>query len=395
MRLIRTIKIRLNIPASQLQPTIDAYTNSYNQVCKTGFQKTTNGVDLHKLTYEEARKSLPSQLAISARMKATETLRSVKVLKSKKCPQSKQCSIRLDANSYNVWMDKRIISILTIDGRMKLKFDVPEYFKQYLTWKRTSADLFIRKGKVFLNICFEKEMEDIAPNGKLIGIDRGIKRPAVSSDNCFFDGKRLWHIKRKYQELRSQLQSKGHNAQRHLQKVKQKENRFVRDSNHCISKQIVSRLQSGDTIVLEKLTGIRGGARKLTKEQREQGKKTLRKAQRKQVNQWSFFQLEKFLTYKAAAKGVSVVYVDARYTSQRCSKCGHIKKSNRKNQSIFKCRLCGFNHNADLNAAKNICLKYLDATGYPSTAVVNQPNDNINAPSMKCSKLRPFRVVGY
>jgi IS605 OrfB family transposase len=375
MRLIRTIKIKLDVSENQIKPTIDAYTESYNFVCKTGFQKTTNGVKLHEFTYKEARKSLPSQLAISARMKATESLRSAKALKSKKCPQSKQCSIRLDANSYNVWLGTpNIISILAINGRKKFEFNVPEYFQQYLTWRRTSADLFICNGKVFINIVFEKEIEDVLPNGKLIGIDRGVKRPAVSSDNRFYDGKRLWHIKRKYQELRSQLQSKKHSGKRHLQKIKQKENRFVKDANHCLSKQIVSKLQSGDTIVLEKLTGIRGGARKLTKEQREQGKKTLRKPQRQQVNQWSFFQLEQFLTYKAAAKGIRVVYVDARYTSQRCSKCGHIKKSNRKNQSIFKCRLCGFQHNADLNAAKNICLKYLDATGYPSTAVVNQPN---------------------
>ena len=60
MRLIRTIKIKLDVPESQLQPTIDAYTKSYNFVCKTGFQRTTNGVELHKLTYEEARKSLPN-----------------------------------------------------------------------------------------------------------------------------------------------------------------------------------------------------------------------------------------------------------------------------------------------------------------------------------------------
>lgn len=377
MRLVRTIKIKLNVTESQLRPTIDAYTASYNFVCQTGFQPKiiTNGVELHHLTYVKARETLPSQLAISARMKATETLKSVKALKGKKCPQSKQCSIRLDANSYNVWLGTpNIVSILTIKGRIKLNFDVPEYFKQYLTWTRTSADLFIRQGKVFLNIVFEKEIDDVLPNGKLIGVDRGVKRPAVTSDNRFFDGKRLLHIKRKYQELRKQLQSKGHSAQRHLLKLKQKENRFVRDSDHCISKQIVSKLQSGDTIVLEKLTGIRGGVRKLTKEQREQGKKTMRKPQRKSINQWSFFQLEQFLTYKAAAKGIGIVFVDARYTSQRCSKCGHIKKSNRKNQSIFKCRLCGFQHNADLNAAKNICLKYLDATGYPSTAAVNQPN---------------------
>ena len=128
MRLVRTIKIKLNVTENQLRPTIDAYTTSYNFVCQTGFQPKiiTNGVDLHHLTYVKARETLPSQLAISARMKATETLKSVKALKSKKCPQSKQCSIRLDANSYNVWLGTpNIVSILTIKGRIKLEFNVP------------------------------------------------------------------------------------------------------------------------------------------------------------------------------------------------------------------------------------------------------------------------------
>jgi len=168
-----------------------------------------------------------------------------------------------------------------------------------------------------------------------------------------------------------------------LAKIKRSERLFRKDVNHCIAKQIVEPLHTGMTVVLEKLDGIRGGARKLTQEQREAGQKTLRKLQRKEVNKWNFFQLEHMLTYKAAAKGINVVYVDARYTSQRCSCCGHIKKGNRKNQCQFKCRKCGFQLNADLNASRNIVIKYLDATGYPSTANVNLPNGSLktaNAP---------------
>ena len=42
---------------------------------------------------------------------------------------------------------------------------------------------------------------------------------------------------------------------------------------------------------------------------------------------WSWFQLETFLKYKAALAGKSVEYVDARYTSQKCSCCGHIERA--------------------------------------------------------------------
>ena len=44
----------------------------------------------------------------------------------------------------------------------------------------------------------------------------------------------------------------------------------------------------------------------------------------------------------------------AAYTSQRCNKCGHIEKGNRKEQDKFECLACGHRDNADINAALNI-----------------------------------------
>ena len=114
-------------------------------------------------------------------------------------------------------------------------------------------------------------------------------------------------------------------------------------------------------IVFEKLTGIRQNVR-------------MRKAERKQVHKWNFFQLEQFTTYKAAAKGVRIGYTPARYTSQKCSRCGHISRSNRKCQSVFKCVRCSFSLHADLNASRNIVQNYLDATRHLSRAAVNQPS---------------------
>lgn len=68
---------------------------------------------------------------------------------------------------------------------------------------------------------------------------------------------------------------------------------------------------------------------------------------------WSPFQLEQFIEYKAEYAGKTVIYVNPRYTSQRCSSCGYIHKNNRKG-STFHCLNCNFELNADLNAARNI-----------------------------------------
>jgi len=385
MKQIRTVKIQLKVNSQVFKPTIDAYIQAFNFVCNTAWDNQEfNGVKLHHLTYHQVRQDtkLKSQLAISSRMKATEALASVITRKKKgkkvSCPQSKCCPIRYDNRSLTVDFVNNTINILTLEGRVKLPIYVPKHFEQYLGWKRCSADLMQAKGKTFLHIVFEREVDDIVPNGKYVGIDRGIKKLAVVSDNRFFGGGHTKHVSERYERLRSSLQSKGtKSSKRHLRKMSKSERLFRKDVNHCITKKIVAGLKQGATIVLEKLTGIRGGARKLTLEERQNKVKTLRKPQRKDVNKWSFFQFEQMLTYKAEAAGCKVVYVDARYTSQRCSGCGYIHKGNRQKQSKFKCRECGFRLNADLNGSRNIVMKYLDASGYPAWVNVNLPNGSV------------------
>jgi putative transposase len=46
--------------------------------------------------------------------------------------------------------------------------------------------------------------------------------------------------------------------------------------------------------------------------------------------------------------------INAAYTSQRCSACGHTTAGSRESQSRFRCVACNFDCNADVNAALNI-----------------------------------------
>ena len=297
MKLTQTAKLVVDCSPKEFQSTISAYTQAYNLVCKVGFEsKDTNGISLHHKTYQECKKLLPSQLSCSARKKATESLISVKeIIKQGKratCPQAKQTSIRYDVNSYSLWLNKKIVSFSTCEGRKKFNLIIPKYFEQYLTWKYTSADLFVKNGKVFLHVVFEKEMTDIPSNGKFIGIDRGIKQLAVLSTNKFFSGKRIKTISRRYERIRSMLQVKKHSGKRHFNKIKVKEQRFRRNINHTITKQIVNSIEAGSTIVLEKLTGIRNAK--------------MRKKNRKELNKWNFFQFEQFLKDKSMRKGITV-----------------------------------------------------------------------------------------
>jgi putative transposase len=378
MRLRKTAKIKLNLSVKEVLPTMQAYTQAFNFVAEIGFEKKEkNGIRLHKSTYYQAREltSLPSQLVISARIKATGALKAVftkmkkkpkpkdpnKLVKPQKCPWSKLCSIRYDARSYSLFLAKKEVSLLTLEGRKRCSFDIPDYYANlFQTWKYTSADLVIHNKKwVYLHICFERDIEDTKPNGTYIGIDRGINNIAALSNNQFYGGGKVKDLVQKQRTLRKKLQKKDtKSAKRHLRQLLGKEQRFRADINHQISKGIIDSLNPGDTIVLEDLTGIRN--------------KRLRKEQRTLINGWSYFQLAQFITYKAMAKGINVVYIDARYTSQRCSKCGYTCKSNRKEHS-FQCKECSFTLNADLNASRNIVVKALESYTLSNGALVNEP----------------------
>ncbi len=99
------------------------------------------------------------------------------------------------------------------------------------------------------------------------------------------------------------------------------------------------------------------------------GKKNKTVGLKRRFHSWSFAQFHDFLSYKAAMQGIQVVKIDPRHTSQTCSKCGHKHRSNRRSQSLFTCRQCGYSFNADLNAAYNIREKHLSSlasVGTPS-----------------------------
>lgn len=367
----RTIKLRLRPTpeqASILTQAIQAYTDSFNQVSAYGWtHKVFNGIELHKATYRTQRElfALPSQLAISARMKATEALVSIKALlrKGKKAhqPQSLRCPIRYDQRSYGLWFDRSEVSLLTLQGRLRIPFTIAKHYQQYKTWQRCSADVIQdRKGRWWLHVVMSKDIQEIPPNDtddSFVGVDLGIVNPATDSRGQFYGSEHWEEVERRHAVLRSELQSKGtRSAKRKLKRTSGRQRRFRRDCDHVLSKRLVQTMESGQTLVFENLTDIRGRVK-------------LKKAQRKRLHKWSFAQLQVFVEYKAQAVGVSVVFVDPRYTSQKCSQCKHVSRSNRPEQSIFKCRVCKFTCHADHNAAINIRANYLQFKGLS----VNQP----------------------
>lgn len=251
------------------------------------------------------------------------------------------------------------LSINTLNGRQEVTFQIGDHQRQYLddeNWTILSANLKERRdGKIFLYIAIEKQqdkdaLEPSSPTDA-IGVDVGMNFIAVTSDTAnktlFYGGGGMKYTRWKYFMLRQGLQSKGtRSAKRKLKIMSGRERRFVTDKNHCIAKKIVqdakTRFQH-PVIVLEDLTNIRVTVKSHSKS----GKRNL--------NNWSFYQLQQFIEYKAAEQGIPVMYIPPAYTSQTCPKCGHRAKANRnKKLHWFTCKKCNYQTNDDRAASMNI-----------------------------------------
>jgi putative transposase len=161
------------------------------------------------------------------------------------------------------------------------------------------------------------------------------------------------------------LQKKGtKSAKRHLKRVCHRQRRFRRDCDHVLSKQMVESVEPDATIVMENLKDIR------TRVTAKRGTAT-----RRRMHSWSFAQLKGFTEYKAEERGCTVAGVDPRHTSQMCSCCGDVARTNRRSQSVFMCWQCGYQLNADLNAARNIAARHYADGGRVANGglSVNQP----------------------
>lgn len=336
--MIRTLKIKLD-KSNDLVQTIRIFNNACQDVLNYGFkEKIYNKTRLNRGTYKDIREkypTLPSALVQTARDQASDML---KRLKFRMLPKKKEISsIRYDKRTMKVFLESGYCKLTTIFGRMIYNFKLPEYYNQYVDWTINNAQLIHNGDCCYLHVQVEKETPEFNGGDKRLGIDLGINNIAVCSDNTFYNSKHQKNVKGKYQYLKAKLQQKGtRSAKRKLKKTSGRERRFVKDLNHCLSKKLVSKPY--DIFALENLKKIK----------QNKGKKF-----NKKLGNWSFAQLQKFIEYKAETIGKKVIYINPKYTSQTCSKCGYKKKTNRKGNT-FKCKQCDFELNSDLNASRNI-----------------------------------------
>lgn len=352
-----TAKIKLNPTDEQrqlLHETLQRANAACNYISDVAWeQKVFSTYNLHHLCYYDVRErfGLTAQVAVRALGKVAD---SYKLDKKQKREFKKHGAFPFDSRILKYRLDTQQVSIWTVEDRETIAFQAGKRQLELLHHQQGQSDLAFVRGEFYLFATCEIDEPTEDDVADCMGVDLGIANIATTDDGERFSGTHTNKVRHRNRSLRQKLQKRGTKAaKRRLKKLSGKEARFANDVNHCISKTIVAKAKrTGRGIALEELTGIRSRVR-------------LHKSQRTQLHSWSFHDLGQKIAYKAQLACVPVVYVDPAYTSQTCSRCGHVSKSNRQSQSVFLCTSCGFSAHADVNGAANI--------GVRGTAAVNPP----------------------
>jgi putative transposase len=175
-----------------------------------------------------------------------------------------------------------------------------------------------------------------------VALSKGEARRAIGSAEDFLRTRMQMQSRRRrlQRSLKATRGGRGRSAKmKALDRIEEKEKAFARTYNHFVSKTVVD-------FAIQHRAGV-------IKMEMLEGYGTVEPASFVLRN-WSYFDLQKDIDYKAKRVGITVVKVDPYHTSQTCSQCGHYEEGQRQSQSEFVCAKCGTKLNADYNAALNI-----------------------------------------
>jgi putative transposase len=204
-------------------------------------------------------------------------------------------------------------------------------------------------GKYYASVLTELEGENpqVSTEGKVVGVDLGLKHFAVVSDGSkvskFNNPKHLAkhekNLKRKQQKLAKKLprSNSRHRYRKVVARVYERVSNSRQDFLHKLSRKLVNENQ---VVVVENLH-VKGMVRNhnLAKAISDAG--------------WGTF--TNFLAYKLEKKGGSFVEIDRWFPSSKlCSNCYHSIDEMPLEVREWTCSHCGTHHDRDGNAATNI-----------------------------------------
>jgi putative transposase len=236
---------------------------------------------------------------------------------------SRFVDFKYDDNTFDIWLR---LSSLGNKLQLKLPAQAHKHYNKFKDWNKSkSIRLLKRVGKFFVEVFFEKNQLK-KQEGKVIGLDCGYKKLLMSSENKVYDS----GLEQVYKKISNKKQ--GSNAFK----------RVLKERNNLINQSINSITFDGvREVVAEDLKNVK-----------KNSKGRIRKSFNNKLQRWSYLKVLDKLSMICEELGVIFTKVNPAYTSQKCSLCGVICKTNRKGE-FYKCS-CGNEIDADLNAAINL-----------------------------------------
>jgi len=184
--------------------------------------------------------------------------------------------------------------------------------------------------------------EPVGEPANPVGMDKGLRTRLARCDGSYEEAREpdLTVIKRRQRALsrakkRSRTRAKKRLA---LARAWRRETEQARQADFRLAHRLIT---THDGIGVEALN-VAGMLR------------TKRFSKKMSEQRWST--LDAILEHKAAKAGIHYVRVNAAYTSQDCSQCGH-RQPMPLNKRVYDCRRCGMVLCRDVNAARNICAR--------------------------------------
>ncbi|MGF7011981.1 putative transposase [Lachnospiraceae bacterium PF1-22] len=362
MQLTETIKLYLtNEQKTLIRQAMDEYIQAVNDIVAVGI----SGTSIKKFSSKDVKADLPSAI----RAQVARDARSILAKYYKTCHKAVLTNRRLKEkdkdvsilapnlpimkrpccyiNNQNFKITENGLSFpMMVDGKSKritVQTSMTSRQKELLQSKLGTLRLVLKDYAIVAQITYEVLIPELLPGDKIMGVDIGIKCPAVSytSDGevkFYGNGRKNKYLRRHYKYMRKKLQSKK--KPKAVKRIGDKEQRIMRDTDHKISASIVKEAVAKGAFVIkvEKLANIR----KTTRTSRKNNYS---------LHTWSFYRLLGFIEYKAKLAGIEVIYVDPRYTSQTCPVCS---KRNHARDRQYVCK-CGYRKHRDIVGAINIC----------------------------------------
>lgn len=179
----------------------------------------------------------------------------------------------------------------------------------------------------------------------VLGVDLNVTGAfAVTSTGAFIgSADSLTHKRDQYEQRRAQFQQTGtRSAHLTIKSIGSRFSNWSLDWLHNRANDLIEEAQVADAdgIIFENLDHIRENI-----------------ANGSKFQQWAYAKFVELVEYKVESTKLFVDTVNPAYASQRCSHSGFTHEDNRDDKA-FECRSCGYEVNADYNAAKNIANRY-------------------------------------